>query len=382
MPPRKAPSYQQLYGQEELVTKLSALVEEGRLPHALLFTGEPGGEALHLALAVARHILCQGEKGTRPCGSCTSCKKVDILQHPDLYLSFPIVKEGNREVTSQDFLPQFRQLLLEQDERVTEEEWRAMLNAKNKQLQIYVSEAEYLLHVTSLRSFGSNNQVVLMWLPEAMRVETANKLLKVIEEPPAGVIFLLVSHQPDKLLPTIISRLQRVVVPAIPEPTLLQYLQEHNLTAPPEVPHLAQGNLYKLLRLLNSPEEQADSIHSQTLQLLLLPLRRSPKLFKERADALAQLNRPDVIAILEEAPLILREALALRYGAPEVVYVPQQEQPHVARIAEHLALAQYPHLLDELTSAKMELRQNANIRMVCFDLLMKLATFYANSNKY
>lgn len=109
------------------------------MPHALLFTGKQGGEALHLALAVAS-TLWPRRKGTRPCGSCTSCKKVDILQYPDLYL-FSVVKEGNREVTSQDFLPQFRQLLLEQDERVTEEEWRAMLNARNKQLQIYVSEA-------------------------------------------------------------------------------------------------------------------------------------------------------------------------------------------------------------------------------------------------
>lgn len=373
------PYYSDLLGQEELVTLLSQLVEQQRVPHALLLSGEDGGEAFSLALALARHLLCTDSTPDGACGVCHSCRQLDRLEHPDLELVFPIIKEGTKESTSVDFLADFRDMVLS-EVRFTEEEWRTRQDAKNKQLQILVAEAERLIHSTSLRSFSSRYQIILVWLPELMRVETANKLLKLIEEPPEGVIFLMVSHQPDLLLPTIISRLQKVIVPAIPEEVLVHHLihvrgTDEQLAR--KAGHLAQGNLYKAMKMLKGEDE--NSLFSEALDFLALPLLRNPKQFREYSEGLSTWSRPDLIALLEKVSEVLREVLALRYGGDDVVYLADSFREKAEKIANTLAAERYPRVLDEMIAARQELRQNANVKIVLFDLLLTLAMHYAQS---
>lgn len=247
------PKPSDLLGQEHLVAHFASQIVAGELPHAMLLTGEEGGEAFPLSLVLAQQILCEEltPEGA-PCGKCHSCRQMAELQHPDLTLVFPVIKaQEGKEFTSEMMLEPFRELIGKY-RRFTTLEWREQLDAGNKQPQIMVAEAERLIHNTSLRSFKSQYQVILIWQPETMRTETANKLLKLLEEPPKGVVFIMVSHSPHRLLPTIISRLQKVAVPKIPDPTLIDYLvQKESATGEEaaELAHLAQGNLYKALQL-------------------------------------------------------------------------------------------------------------------------------------
>lgn len=368
------PRYSDLLGQEELAQHFAMLLREDRLPHALLLVGEDGGEVLPLALALSRQILCEEplEEGF-PCGRCASCRQMDQLQHPDLNLVFPVVRTGD-QTTSEQYLDQFIELV-KTYQRFTEAEWRAVQNAGNKQLQIMVAEAERLIHATALRSFKNQHQVILVWKPEALRTETANKLLKLLEEPPTGVVFIMVSHEPQRLLPTITSRLQRVTVPRIPESTLVDYLKQSKgipAAEAEEVGHLAQGSLYKALQLLNQGVE--DSELFRALDLLLLPQSRDPKLFLAKAQEIAKLSRPEVISLLDSLPLLIRELLAIKYGEDNVIYLPSALRSEAEQLANNIELDNFAVVMKDLKSAKMEIQQNANVQIVFFDLLLNLAT--------
>lgn len=377
MPSILVPYPHQLLGQEELVAHFSSLKNEGRLPHALLLTGEDGGEALPLAMVLARQILCEHpDQNGLPCGVCSDCRMIDGLEHPDLTFVYPVVKLDD-QTTSPDYLKQFRALLASH-ERFSESEWRDEQAAKNKQLQIMVAEAERLIKFTSLRSFKSRHQVIIVWLPELMGIATANKLLKLLEEPPAGVIFIMVSHDPQKLLPTILSRLQRVPVPSIPENILSKYMMDTHGVPSEEAKtyaHLSQGNLYRALDYAKGNTGDL-ARKEEAIRFLLLPFKRDPRLFLEESRAISKLNRPDVLALLETIPLVLREALALHYGSENEVYLPQGLKQSCRAISDILSPDGYVILMDELVAAQNEIRQNANVRMVFFDLFLKIAMLY------
>lgn len=360
------------------MNRFTSLVKEDKLPHAILLAGEEGSEAMPLALALARQILCENlaEDGA-PCGHCPSCKMMDKLEHPDLMLSYPVVRIDEK-TTSLDYYKSFQELL-EKHTRFTQSEWRDLQDAKNKQLQIMVAEAERLIKATSLRSFKSSHQVIIIWMPELLRAETANKLLKLLEEPPTGVIFILVSHEPSKILPTILSRLQRFNVPAIPEALLANYLQQnHRLPEKEsqELAHIARGNLYRAISLASGESPELIQLE-RALMLLRLPMRRDPKLFLEESKEVAALNRPEVISLLEAFPLVLREVLALNYGEDEVVYLPEKLKVDCREIAQLLNTRSILALMDDVNAAINEVRQNANVRMVLFDLLLNTAMLYS-----
>lgn len=373
------PKYSDLLGQEELSQHFAGLQREGRLPHALLLVGEDGGEAMSLGFALSRQVLCDNRTPDGfPCGVCPSCKQMDQLQHPDFNLVFPVVKTGD-QTTSEQYLGQFIELVRE-NQRFTEAEWRAVQNAGNKQLQIMVAEADRLIHATSLRSFKNEHQVILIWKPEALRIETANKLLKLLEEPPKGVIFIMVSHEPQRLLPTITSRLQRVTVPSIPEPILIHYLEHKRGLQPSkaqEIGHLAQGSLYKAIQLLENGTEESE-MHA-AIELLLLPQSRDPKQFLEKAQEISKLNRPEVISLLDTLPLLLRELIAIKYGEESVIYLPSNLQVTAKQLAHNIQLDNFPSIMEDLSNAKLEIQQNANVQMVFFDLLLHLATLTARN---
>lgn len=372
------PRREELLGQEKLVTHFGKLLQADQLPHALLLTGEEGSEALPLAFVLVRQVLCEDRTPEGfPCGVCQSCRQMDALQHPDLTLVFPVIKSGDtKETTSDLYLEQFVQLM-SQSKRFSEEEWRDLQSAGNKQLQILVAEAERLIHFTSLRSFKSQHQVILVWKPELMRTETANKLLKLLEEPPVGVVFIMVSHEPQKLLPTITSRLQRVVVPGIPEDMLVEHLIAEEGISPQKaarIGHLAQGNLYRALQL----EKNDGEVQSQreALELLRLPLSRDPKLFLEYTQEVAKQDRPEVVALLDALPPALREILALQHGEDDVQFLSPSSRQEAELVAEVLSLDNYPKVMEEIRSARMEVVQNGNVQMILFDLLLTLISLY------
>jgi DNA polymerase-3 subunit delta' len=204
--------YSGIIGQSEAKARLKHMVAENRVPHALLFAGRSGSGNLPLALAFAQHLFCTNKTEEGACGKCPSCEQVDGLVHPDLHLVFPIVKTEGRKL-SNDYVHEFREAFTDSP-YMDIHYWFSSISGENKQPLIGVDEAAEILRKLSYTSFLGSYKLMMIWLPEKMNVEAANKLLKILEEPTEDTIFLLVSDAPEQLLATIRSRVQQI--PLVP----------------------------------------------------------------------------------------------------------------------------------------------------------------------
>lgn len=242
----------QAYGQEALLERLQTIIASGRVPHAMLVSGAPGAGLLPVALNLARMILCTSE-GNRPCESCQACTMSKSLAHPDLHFSFPTIKTKDLPSTSNSFLNQWRDLVLA-DPYVSSEEWFDTLDSKNKQVNISKDECLDIVRRISLKSFQSKHKVLVLWLSEYLGKD-GNRLLKFIEEPPEGTIFILVAEQKGRLLTTITSRCQDITVPPIKDEAVVAYLKEKHSISEEDaqtIALLAGGNMQAARKLMHS----------------------------------------------------------------------------------------------------------------------------------
>lgn len=373
---RLIPSFGDILGQERLIGRLKEYVAEGTIPHALLFMGEEGSEALPLALAFARYIQCEAPEGGDACGRCLSCRQLDGLAHPDLFALFPVTKrDGNDRPVSADRLSEFREML-ERETRPTFSDWKESLKSENRQPQMYISEAEALQHALSYKSFGAAYRVVVVWLPELMNTACANTLLKLIEEPPEGVVFLMVSSNPSAIIPTIYSRLQRIKVAPVPEKSIAHYLTQHygvGATSAIDLAHLSQGNLHRAIHL---PQENAGGYYTkfaEACRILYLPVKGDPRQMREAAEEMHKMQRSEAIELLDIMLDVMREVNVYNLGEPAIRYLRTEDMDAVRQLANFQSLRMLPEMMEQIMTARAELSQNAMAKIVIFDLLLSFS---------
>lgn len=199
-------TFAQIQGNEKVKQALVSMVDSGRIPHAIMFDEPDGGGAVALALAFLQYLYCQGRHGGDSCSQCPSCNKISKLIHPDIHFVFPVT--GG---TALSFIKNWRELVTA-NPFFTEAELGEALGIEGKSSLISVADASELLQALSLSALEGGYRAVLIYLPEKMNQTAANKLLKAIEEPPEKTQFLLVTHAPEKVMPTIVSRCQNIRV--------------------------------------------------------------------------------------------------------------------------------------------------------------------------
>ena len=205
----------EIIGHETVKNHLRQAVCEGRIPHAQLFTGPAGVGKLALAIAYAQYVACPNRTAEDSCGKCPTCLQYSKLQHPDLHFAFPIIKTESADVCDA-FLDKWRELLLK-DKYFDIEDWYRVMGSETKQGMIYDKESSEIIRKLSLKSFSNGYKVMIIWQADKMNPRCANKLLKLLEEPPTMTLFLLISEHPEQLLSTIVSRVQEVRVPRMSE---------------------------------------------------------------------------------------------------------------------------------------------------------------------
>lgn len=203
--------FKDITGNDEIIRALVAMADTGRVAHAILLYENEGCGALPLALAYIQYLDCHHRHDGDSCGECPSCNKVSKLIHPDVHFIFP-VNSGSKvpasaKPTSETYLPQWRELVLKNPYFLESQLYEA-LGIENKSGNIAVAEAKYILEKLSLTSVEDGYQSVIVWLPEKMNSEAANRLLKIVEEPPAKTVFIFITHAPERVLQTISSRCQ------------------------------------------------------------------------------------------------------------------------------------------------------------------------------
>lgn len=366
--------FKDIIGQEETKLRLIRSARSGVVPHAQLFCEPEGAGAFPLALAYARYLNCARPGDADACGSCPSCRKYDELVHPDLHFVFPIVasKEKKKEVCD-DYLPEWRAFLKDRPYFALND-WLNYLDAENKQALIYAKESDEILRKLSLKAYEAAYRVLLVWLPEKMNEACANKLLKMIEEPPAHTLFLLVSNAPDLIIGTIQSRAQRIQVRAISTEAITGALTaRYGLAADDakNVSHIANGNFIKAVEAISLSEE-----NKLFLELFKGMMRnswaRNVKGMKETADLFATLGRERQKSFFAFAQRMIRENFVYRFQEPDLNYMNRDEASFSVKFAPFVNERNVFDLMEELEKAEQHIAQHVNAKMVFFDLSLKI----------
>lgn len=367
-------SFDDVIGQEEAKKRLRQEVAEGRIPHAQLFCGPAGTGKLPLALAYARYLSCPHRTAQDACGVCPSCVKWEKLVHPDVHFVFPIVRNAKaKKEVCDDYIVAWRRLLTGST-YFGLNHWLDEMDAENGQPLIYAKESDEITRKLSLKSSEGGYKIALIWLPEKLHEVCANKLLKLLEEPPAQTLFLLVSEAPEMLLTTIISRTQRFNVPCINETEITQALtRRFGLQAADaqNVAHLANGNFVKALETIHLSEENK-LFFDLFVSLMRLSYQRKIKEMKQWSEQLAGMGRERQKNFLMYCQRMIRENFIFNLHQPEMNYLTTDEQQFATRFAPFVNERNVMGIMNELTEAQLHIEQNVNARMVFFDFSLKM----------
>ena len=366
--------FREVIGQEEVKKKFLLEVKENRIPHAQLICGPEGVGKLPLAIAYARYLLCPNHTEEDACGICPSCVKMNKLAHPDLHFVFPIVKKKNqKEVVCDDYIKDWRNFVIN-NPYFNLNHWLKEMDAENSQAMIYTKESDEILRKLSLKSSEGGYKVMIIWLPEKMNEACSNKLLKLLEEPPAKTAFLLVSEQPDLMLTTILSRTQRVNVRLIKEESIVEKLKDsYGLTDQDAqtTAHLANGNFIRAMEQIHLNEEKK-LFFDLFVSLMRLSYQRKIKEMKAWSELLAGIGRERQKDFLEYAQRMIRENFILNFHHNELTYMNRDEYNFSVRFAPFVNERNAMGIMDELTMAQQHIEQNVNAKMVFFDFSLKM----------
>ena len=369
-----AHGFRHVIGQQGVKEHLLQMVRENQLPHALMFCGPQGAGKLPLALAFARYLLCTEPADDDACGECAGCRMLDNWAHPDLHFSFPVYKgKSSDHPVSDNCLSAWRDQLMATPYFDTEM-WLNDIKAENQQITFYVQESDALQKKLALKSSQGGRKVVLMWLPEKMSQEVANKLLKLIEEPPLHTYFLLVSEDPEMVLGTIQSRVQRINVPSLSEEEIANALV--TLHAVPEdlaqnIAHIARGNYTDALKRLEAGNEQ-QQFFELFVQLMRSSYMRNLKELQAWTQDVKELGRERQKRMLEYFQRLLRENFMYNFRKEEMSFMTKEEEQFSQKFAPFINEINVIGIMDELSDAQRDIEQNVNAQMVFFDFALKM----------
>lgn len=370
-------NFASVIGQTAAKAYLQRLIAEEHLPHALLISGAAGVGTLPLALATASALLCKthNAENAEPCGTCRDCRMAEKFVHPDLHFAFPIIKPTGKsgEFTSDFYINEWREMLLASPYFDTEM-WLEAMDVQNQQMTIYEAESDNIQHKLSLVSSQGGYRVVVIWLPELMNASAANKLLKILEEPPTQTVFILVSEKPDELLPTILSRTQRLNLPPLTQDELTTALITRNgleerdarLTA-----RLSEGSYVRAIKQLQVGTERS-TFFDMFVLLMRLAYQRKIKDLRAWSEQVAAWGREKQKRFLDYGQRLVRENFVYNFRVPQLNYETQEEADFSKNFARFINERNVIGITNEFDLARRDVERNVNPKMIFFDFCLKI----------
>jgi len=376
-----------IIGQDEIKNHLILSVKEQRISHAQIFSGKEGVGKFPLAIAYAQYICCENRGETDSCGVCSSCIKFAKLIHPDLHFVFPIIKPENKKtVICDDFITQFREFIL-QNAYFRGQSWYEYIGGSGKQGLIYSNESEEIIKKLSLKTYESEFKIMIIYQPEKMHTTCANKLLKIIEEPPEKTLFILVSDEPDSIISTIQSRTQRLLVPPIENYPMIEVLQNKcNLTEAEaqNIARIANGNYLAALEAIASSDDTRENFNRFILvmrtawQVANNKDYEALKTLRKWTDEMAKIGREGQKDFLMCAQRMIRESFIFNLQCADLNYLTDEEKEFLIRFSPFVNEKNIESLMHEFQLAQRHIEQNVQAKMVFFDLTLKIILLLKN----
>ncbi|MGC4035335.1 MAG: hypothetical protein QM764_05185 [Chitinophagaceae bacterium] len=386
--------FKDIIGQAEVKTQLLELVQHNRLSHALIFLGREGSGALPLAITFAEYISLVPRSGssvsslfgeapeTAPVLPSTpqeadewmqrqdGYSKIKELVHPDIHFSYPVItKKPGTPPISTDYISEWREFIAGYPYGNVYD-WLQFIGAENKQGNITAHECNDIIRKLSLKSFESEYKSLVMWMPEYLGNE-GNKLLKLIEEPPANTLFILVAENESQILPTILSRCQLIRIPSLETTDIETALINRNKTEPTaarQAASVSEGNYRDALQLLQHADEDWQSFLRDWLNAVL---KTGPVAQTKWVEDISKLGRERQKQFLRYFNHLLEQAIRLGIMG-DSYYLPDKEKDFAARLNKIASLAQQQVIIEELDKAAYYIERNANAKILFHALTIKL----------
>lgn len=355
---------------------LRHLVDSGRIPHAIMLGGPQGTGKMMMARAFAQYVHCRNRRDGEPCGRCPDCRQHLSFNQPDTHFIYPVYKKDSaHQAVSADYIDRWKQFLAEHP-YMEPELWPDALGSDGKQPVIYIYESDAILRKAGMSAYCSDKKIFLIWQPEKMNIEAANKLLKILEEPFSDTIFVMISDQPELLLPTIRSRVSFIFMPPPSTATVADWLvSSHGIgrERADYAARMAEGNVARALSFEQDEGEQ-DTFGDLFREMMRKAWQRDVASLKDLAESAAEMKREKAIRYLTYCSRMLRENFVYNFGEPSLVRLTQGEEAFSSRFARFVNIANIGMLEREFSRAASDIGRNANIKIVMFDLLLKLMT--------
>ena len=356
--------FEDVVGQKETIERLKEMKAEGRVPHALLLCGPSGCGKMAIAMGFASYML----------GETTL---TDHLNHPDLHFTYPTIKLPSmgkeHQPVSGDFAKEWREMLAK-GPYFTIEQWMNTIGATSQQAIITGAESDELIRTLSLKPSMGEYKVSIIWLPERMNQTCANKMLKLLEEPPGQTLFIMVSEEPELLLETIRSRTQRIDVKPIATADMERELMARrgiNEAAARRIARLAAGSWTKAVEALNAGNENKMFLDMFTM-LMRLAYQRKLKELKKWSDSVAAYGREKQKRLLDYFTRMIRENFVYNFHTPELNYMTEDEEQFATRFAPFINEANVIEMAELMAKLKRDIGQNANAKIAFFEMSLQI----------
>lgn len=366
--------FQDIIGLNEVKQKLIEAVNADHVAHAQLFLGAEGSANLAMALAFANFLNCENRLEDDSCGLCASCTKNAKHIHPDLHFVFPTaatLKIKREDATSEKFLKEWRDYLLKTPYGNLSD-WSFHFGWENKQLLIPRQESRNIITNLSLKAFEGKFKIMLIWLPELMNSNAANGILKVLEEPPAKTIFLMVSNDENKLLTTIRSRVQLLKIPSFSDENIQAKLRQEGLddAKTQEIAYLAEGNMREALSLAIGGQNLGSDQFKQWMRFCFT---FDFQALVKMADEFQSGGKEFQKALLNSGNKVMRDTLIHQYGIEKLERIPEVEKGFVTNFSKVFSPEKIAEVVPKIEEANYHIERNANPKILFLDLSIAIA---------
>lgn len=356
-------------GREGAKNTLRHLADTGHVPHALMISGPSGSGKMMLARAFAQYLQCEHRHDGEACGRCTSCRLHADNGHPDLKFVYPYVKSKKLAPETQ---AELWGRMLTETPSMPEERWLQLIDAGNSQPSIYAEDANDIVQSDAYPSTSSPFKITVIWLPEKMNIAAANKILKVVEEPSEGTVFIFVSNNELEVLPTIFSRVQRINVGRFSDEEITTYLTtRYNMPAGQAMQYaaLCNGSLIRADELGSNTGESEEFL-AMYMDVMRAAYSKKVGTLKQLSETVAAFGREKNKRYLDYTARMIRENFMYNLHMPQLVAMTGAEEQFSVRFSPFINHLNVEDFLSETTRAQRDIERNANAKVVMFDYFL------------
>ncbi len=355
--------FRDVIGHAELKKRLVNEVREDRIAHAQLFLGKLGFGGLPLTLAFVQFVMCQNKKENDSCGACASCKKVSQMQHPDVHFSFPTVQPLSK--TSDGQFSEWRKMLLN-NPYADLHQWVQVSDPSGRKPIISKYQSEAIVKKLSLKSYEGGYKVSIIWMADEMNVVCANKLLKIIEEPPKDTLFILIADSPENVMPTILSRTQLVKIKQVENNSIVKGLENKTNVesdALKSIVSRAEGDVAKVYELI-AQEGGNNQYREDFIELMRACYKKQVFEMFEWAEKMAKNGREEQKTFLQYALYMIRQSLMKNYTDEQLLRTSPEEKAFLQKFARFITGNNVMDFHQLLNDAHYSVERNAHAKLL------------------